>query len=77
MALITVDRGIAASTCFANIKTKETEMFVFADELIYVLTRKGLRVKDVIEGDSTPELSDCRLSMVIVSNFRKNLWLCY
>ena len=74
MALITIDRGIAVSTCFTNIKTKETEMFVFTDELFYSVTNKGLRVNDVIEGDSIPELSDCRLSMVIVSNSRKNLW---
>ena len=71
MALITIDRGIAASTCFANTDMNETEIFALSDELFYSLTEKGYRVRDVIIGDSIPDLTDCRLSMVVVSNSTK------
>ena len=71
MALITIDRGISPSICFAGIDIKETKMFALADELVYSPASRGYRVIEVIIGGSISNLTDCRLSMVIVSNSTK------
>ena len=71
MALITVDKGIAATSCFEHIKIKETEMFVLVDEF-EISSRESYKVEDVkIEGSRT-NIYQCSLAVVIVSNLTKN-----
>ena len=68
MALVSEDRGVAASTCFENIDTDITEMYILADGF-ECSSRTKYRVREVRDREYIRNSSECRLALIrAVSN---------
>ena len=68
LILITHDKGIAASTCFAGIDRNTEQLYALTDELRYS-ERKLSRVLKVIPGNEVEELMQPQLAVIMASNF--------
>ena len=68
MVLITYDRGLAASTCFARMDTDTEEIYVLTDGLRYS-ERKQSRVLKVIPGNQVVDIMQPKVSVIMASNF--------